>query len=661
MNRRERRRQGRRNRKAEPPATRAAVVDELLTRASQHIEAGETDDAEALLRQATAQAPTDAEAYHMLALIAYQQGRLVEAGEFILEATTRDDTDVTLHANCGAMMNMLGRAREAEAACRHVIELQPDHAEAHNNLAVALEVQGRIEEAFAAGAEAVRLRPDYPEAHINLGLNLRSGNLIEAVETYAEAIKAAPANPMARANLSVALRELGEIAEAENQSRAAIDINPDYAEAHNAFGNVLVVKGEPEQAIAAFERAAELRPEYAEARINRAAALFKSGRSGDAEAAYRDIVDDHDELAEAHAGLGVVLLAAGRLDEATAAFRRAVELNPNLGDAQYNLVCADGANLSGGEIDALGDLANDDKLSPRDRIGHFFALGEAADQQGDAESAFVAFESGNALRKSELKKIGWAFDPDAYDRMVDDIIAEFDTVPAGGDRPGNLSEVPVFVVGVPRSGTTLIEQIAASHPLVHGAGEIESLDGVTPGDAGAAEAVLERLRAPAGEVRVIDKTPSNLLHLGAVQSLFPRARVVLCRRDLLDTGVSCFFQNFVDAHPWTTDLEHIGRLIRASERLAGYWRKALTLPLLDVAYEDVLLDQEGQTRRLIEFLGLEWDDACLRFHETERPVLTASNWQVRKPLYSASKGRASRYESHLVALRAGLAGEKPPA
>ena len=631
----------------------------MLTKAEAHLEAGRTDEAEELCKDVTARAPLDAEAFHMLAMIAYQDGRLEEAGNAILEAITRNDTDIAMHANCGAIMNMLGRAQEAEAACRHVIDLDPENAEAHNNLTVALEVQGRADEALNVCAEALRLRPDYPEAHINQGnLRLRNGDLVGAVESYAAVIRTAPDNVMARANIGIALRELGEFDEAENQCRAAIETNPAFPEAHNALGNLLVVTDRPGQAVNCFRQAVELRPSYLEARANLAAALFKCGDIEAAERAYRDTIAENEAFAEAHAGLGVVLLADGRLDEAVAAFRRTVAIKPGLGEAQYNLAAA-GAEISEDGIARIRELAETDEMPAQDRIALRFALGEYADQRGDAAAAFAEFLAGNELRKLELEGTGQAFDVDAHDRDVLRIVSAFnsDTFDESSDV-GNPTEVPVFIVGMPRSGTTLVEQIAASHPSVCGAGEIETLSGFSTADPiaakGAEDDILTRFLLASDAERVIDKTPFNFFYLGIIRKLFPNSRLVHCLRDPLDTGVSCFFQNFSVNHPWSTDLGQIGCYMRAYERLMNHWHEVLPAPPLEVRYEELVNDPETHSRRLIDFLGLEWDDACLDFHQTRRPVLSASNWQVRKPLYDTSVGRAAAYEPYLRPLLDGL-------
>ncbi len=321
------------------------------------------------------------------------------------------------------------------------------------------------------------------------------------------------------------------------------------------------------------------------------------------------------------------------------------------------------------------------RLSADDKKKLHFTLAKAFEEKADADAAFAHYRRGNELQRAAFAGQSLRFDAEAQDRLVARTEAVF-TGQFFAERQsfGIASEAPVFVVGMPRSGTTLVEQIAASHPQVHGAGErwemdvaahnlsdtlgaqapypenVAELDEATAARLG--EAYLGRLREVAGDAeRVIDKLPFNYLRLGLIAVLLPRARVIHCRRDVRDTCLSCYFQNFSIPYPWTTDLCEIGRYHRAYERLMAHWRSVLPRAMLEVDYEDLVADQEGQSRRIIDFLGLQWDPRCLDFHRTQRQVSTASAWQVRRPIYATSVGRWRAYERMLEPLEAGLAGE----
>ncbi len=676
MNRKERRalRRGKNRANKTDPSVAAD-----LKNAEALMDSGDMVAAERAFQEVTCKDPLNAEAYHMLALIAYAGGHMVEAGERILEATTRNDDDPAIHANCGAIMNLLGRPQEAEAACRHVIDLDPDHAEAHNNLAVSLEVQGRLDEARDAATRAIELDADYVEAHINLGnITLRSGDPEAAVECYRAAIAINPENLMARANLGVALREAGDLDGAEAACRAALEINAEFAEAHNSLGNVLKEKRDWAGAKDAFQAAMVCRPGYWEAHLNLAAVNFKDGDIEAAQAHYRDILATQENLAEAHEGLGVVLLAAGQLDDAVEHFQKAVEIKPTLGTAQYNLATGAAESIDDTQVTAMRALFQDKRLSDPDRAKLHFALGEINHQRGNVETAFADFEAGNELVKTLLERKGLGFDVEAFEWRILAIKFAYNAeLLAAGKDGGDSTDKPVFIVGLPRSGTTLAEQIIANHPQVAGKGEMGFIRVLCSEDAALAEAVageakgkiaekivadladryLERLTEGAEDAaRITDKTPYNFLYLGQIQLLFPHAHIVHCRRDPLDAGFSCYRQNFTGPHAWACDLGDIGHFQQASERLMAYWKEASSLSIIDLQYEDMVADQEATSRKLIDFLGLEWDAACLDFHTSERPVLTASNWQVRKPLYTSAVGGAAPYEEFLGDLKASIAG-----
>lgn len=667
MNRKERRRQRKLVRGAGVDPTAKALYD----RAVRSLDAGQSADAAKLLRQAIVADPFFAEALHLLGMLEYQAGRLEDASDLILRAADLDETNPVYHANCGAVLNLLGRAAEAEAASRHVIDLVPDHAEAHNNLSVALDLQGRTDEALVACRRAIELKPDYAEAHINLGnMRFRQGFLDDAVAAYREAVRLAPGNAMARANLAAALRRQGALGEAEAVAREAIRRSPSYAEAHNNLGTVLKDQGDLAGAIAAFEQAIRLRPAYLDAYLNLGAALYGLGRMTDAEAAYRRLVDMAPKVAEARRGLGVVLLAVGETAAAIECFREAVRLKPAYAEAYYDLASS-GTDLSDGEIAKITELLAHPDLKPEASVPLHFALGETLDRKGQAEAAFAHVTQGNGKRRALLAAQGRTFDPEAHDRFIDDITRVFDRAFfATRSNFGGDSAAPVFVVGLPRAGTTLVEQIAASHPAVTGVGETDlgarlagSVAGFPGGAAALERGAVARLAEEAlatlvssahAATRVIEKTPANFLYLGLLALVFPKARVVHCRRDARDVAISCYFQNFAAPLAWSTDLVDIARYVRAYRRLMKHWQEVLPLALLTVDYERLVVDPETESRRLVDFLGLPWDDACLRFHESRRVVRTASSWQVRRPIYTGAVGRWRAYASHLADLERDL-------
>ncbi|MBO6520535.1 MAG: sulfotransferase [Rhodospirillales bacterium] len=662
MNRHERRRQeslgigG-----AEPSDAKAVNAAKARVRAAEKkLDTGDVAGAMATLKEAQALDPKNARAWFLTAMLDLNAGRITEAGDAILKASLLDEEDINIHANCAAIMNLCGRPMEAEASARFVLERMPDMPEAHCNLGVALEAQGKVADAREALSKAIDLRPGYPDALISLGnLWFRAGDYVSAAESFAAAVQSRPENVMAKTNLAVALRHLGELAAAEQQCLEAISLDQGYAEAHNALGNVRLQLGDVPGAVRAFEDAVRRREAYPEARANLAGAKFKAGDFEGAEAAYQDVLERHPEFAEAALGLGVVLLAEGRVEEAERRFRRAVEIRPALGEAWMNIADARGADIGDEDLKVLRERAADSRLAEEDRIAFLFALGAAEDAKGNYAAAMEAYTQGNERRRKQAEKAESAFDPDAFDEEIDSVISILSKEAlASLEQFGDTEAEMIFICGMPRSGTTLVEQTLAAHPAVTGAGEVDILSGLLddyPADVPDMDAARTRLLAdtylarlpvaPRDGRRVTDKTPQNVFFLGLIQALFPNAKIVHCRRDANDVALSNYFQNFkAGGLDWSTRLDDIRRYAAAEDRIMAHWRDTLSIGIHEVAYEDMVANPEGEARKLLEFCGLDWDDAVARPHEATGTVLTASNWQVRKPVYNTSVGRWQHYK-----------------
>lgn len=620
MNREERRRQKKLGHNksvvVSPEAAKAAHTH--LEQAKGLFEKGEYDEADELCQDASASMPLDAEPFHLRALIQYRLGNLSLAGNMILEAITRNDEDPEIHANCGTIMNMLGRHAEAEAACRYVISLRPRRADAYGNLAVALEMQGRFDEAIEASLQALKLQPDYPEARINLGnLLVRKGDLIGAVEAYAMVIEAAPESPTACANMSVALLQLGELEAAETFARQALDINPDYPEALIALGNALSAQALYSNALQAFEKALALLPLSIEATTCRASVLLACGQLDEAEAACRELIVDGEGAAEIFVGLGRALLAKGQLDDAVSSFRSALEIKPALADAHCKLAFALGAAMTDAELDALQKITVAPKTYVSDRVALQFALAGILDSRGDGDKAFAAYGAGNTLRESLLNINEIEFDPNEYDDHIETLTKVFsDSQKTSATSRGSDTDAPVFVVGMPNSGITHIEQILSAHPKVVSLGDaatVLDLVGDEPenylDDIGVFEALVEtaglKFTCTEAVERVVDTTPLHFLYLGVIERLFPNARIIHCLRDPMETGLACYFQDFRMDHSWSTNISHIKRFMDGEVRIMKHWKQKVQLPVLTMTYEMLATDPDTAQQQLFDFLDLD--------------------------------------------------------
>jgi tetratricopeptide (TPR) repeat protein len=550
------------------------------------------------------------------------------------------------HYNLGIALMELGKPEEAAACYRRALELKPDYANAHNNLGHALIVLGKSDEAVACCRRALALRPDFVEAHNNLGIAfLEQGKVDEAVACFRRALELKPEFPEALNNLGVACRDQGNPDEAVACCRRALALKPNYPEAHYNLGNALKDRSELHEAIACYRRAIELKP----------------------------------ELAEAHGELGCALGEIGDLGGAEHSFRSALRLNPRIAFVHCKLAQLLGCKLPEKDLADQRRLLAEGKWTDQQRLCLHFGLARVLDARGEYAEAADHAEQANSLQLSEWRKQGKEYDPkwcaDLVNRMIAVCTADFFERVRGF---GLESEVPVFIVGLPRSGTTLVEQILASHSHVFGAGEIRLADGTMAALAergrDAIEGLrhidhetarrlacrhLERLRALSPTaVRIVDKLPENYLYLGLLTSLFPRARFIHCCRDLRDVAVSCWMTPFEEIR-WASDQQHIASRFHEYHRIMEHWREVLPVPLLEVDYEETVADLEGVARRLVAWCGLEWEAGCLEFHRAKRPVKTASAAQVRQPIYTSSVGRWRHYEQSLATLLGGLTACPP--
>lgn len=370
-----------------------------------------------------------------------------------------------------------------------------------------------------------------------------------------------------------------------------------------------------------------------------------------------------------HNGRGLACADAGRVEEAEASFRRAFDIDPMLPGACLNLARFRRFDASDAALVARMERLLSRRLDPVLAADLHFALAKAKDDMGNVASAAAHLRIANRLMHERLR-----FDPDSHARAVDALIDTFDATffaPRAG--MGASCEGPLFIIGMPRSGTSLAEQMLAAHPAVHGGGERRDVDriarrirqvtgsrdryprcaaelGPEPAEM-LARQYLEGGAAPgAGERRVTDKLPTNFLHLGLIALLLPGARIVHCRRDPRDIALSVYAQQFAEGHVWAYAFEDIAAFHSQYERLMTHWRAVLPRPLLELDYEELVRDPEPACRRLLAFCGLDWDPVCLEFHRHRRVVDTASNWQVRQPLYRSSVGRWRRYAPHLPEL-----------
>ena len=670
---------------------------------------GKIPEAVACCRRALELKPDYPEAHYNLGIVLKEQGKLDEAVACYRRALALKPDYVDAHSNLGNALNNQGKLDEAVACHRRALQLKPDSAEAHNNLGAAFKEQGKLDEAVVCYRRALELKLDSAEAHYNLGIALKEqGKLDEAVACYRRALELKPDYVEAHSNLGNALKDQGKLDEAVACHRRALQLKPDSAETHNNLGAAFNEQVKLDEAVACYRRALQLKPDYVEAHSNLGNTLKDQGKLDEAVACYRRALQLKPNFAEVHSNLGNALKDQGKLDEALSCCRRALELKPDcagahntlgsvleqMGDLQgaedsfraalrhnsrlafahYNLAALLGSTIPENDLAAQRRLLEEMELPDAQRLLLHFGVAQSLNARGEYAESAEHLARGNSLQLAYWRKRGQEYAPKEHELLVTRMIAVctpdfFEQVRGFGLE----SELPVFVVGLPRSGTTLIEQILASHSQVFGAGEITLAEGTLAALGGQgvdfieglrqldretahrlASRHLERLRAlnPTA-LRIVDKMPENYLFVGLLASLFPRAKFIHCRRDLRDVAVSCWMTHFQDIR-WANDEQHIVSRFQAYQRMMDHWRKALPVPLLEVNYEETVADLEGVARKLVAWCGLAWEPKCLEFHQTKRPVRTASAVQVRQPVFRTSVGRWKHYEHALATLFARL-------
>lgn len=698
---------GRKQPSSSPPQAgqdKTLTIEEALQRAHAHWNAGQTPQAEMLCQRVLSAWPGQADALHLLGVMAQAFGNLDLGVQYLRQACLAPRAPAIYFSNLAEMCRQKGLLEDAEQAARRATALQPDLVPAWNNLGIVLQEAGKLEESAICLERVTTLQPLNPEAHNNLGNTyLRMRRLDRARLMYDKALSLHPGYGEAHSNRAHLLHALGRYDEAAAAARQAIAIHPQLADAYLNLAEIEMSRQRHAEAQNWLDALLAFAPNHPGGLSARAKTLKHFDRLDEALAAASAAAFAAPKAANVHNALGEVQQAMGRFDDALASFGRAASL-PGLeretahvnqaalvmelgrsGEAavlverilEANPHCA-AAWSSRAEIKTFTagdpDIARMEALLGPEGVAHFkdrmafhFALGKAYLDHGNSAQAFRHLDEGNRLKRGTF-----AFDIDATRRWMGDIAQRF--TPAllkSLAGAGSRSDMPIFVLGMPRSGTTLVEQILASHPQVRGAGELRAVQGLVdrlgdypaiasrlaPADlARLGEVYLAQVRPLAkGRARVVDKMPANFLNAGLIHLMLPDARIVHCRRDPVDTCLSCYTKLFSGEQMFAYDLRELGLFNRAYQTLMAHWRAVLPPDrFIDVDYEAVIENLEGEARRLVAFLGLPWDEACLHFHKTERPVRTASVNQVRQPIYRTSAGRWKAHAAHLEPLLSAL-------
>lgn len=600
-----------------------------------------------------------------LALQHYQDGQLQQAQDICLRILRRQQRpDAIL-----ILAKIAHEQREFELAVeryQQFLGIIPDHAQTHFYLGVVLEELGHTERAIEHYRKSITITAN------NAAVFSHLAEACSKLQRWEEAIKAYQQVLVIQADDVGTMIKLGQafnaaklIPESILMYEQALTLQPGNAQVHRHLGASLIIMGQVKKAITCFEQALSLRPDYFAVRIDLALALRHLGRAEEALVPLEEAIGLKPDDIEAHINLALTLKQLGQIEPAIERLEQLLMIRPACGRAYYHISMITPKQEL---IPVVEKLVSDPSLPNGDAMYGHFALGNFFDSGKSFAQAFKHYLRANALQRQTL-----TYDARENRQYVDSLIKVYSKGFFQGKRQfGSASRLPVFIVGMPRSGTSLIEQILSSHALVHGAGEIRACPAINYSIAHQLKyarpepecmSLIDRkmveensarylqelaLHCPTA-VRITDKEPGNFFRIGLIKTLFPDARIIHCQRNPLDNCTSVFFHCFT-AFRCSFEMTELGQFHRDYQRLMTHWHKLFPGEIFTVQYEELVADQERVSKRLIDYLGLQWDEKCLDFHNNERNVVSPSNLQIRQPMYETSINRWKRYEKYLQPL-----------
>jgi tetratricopeptide (TPR) repeat protein len=646
-------------------------------------EIGQLDEAIKRFEKAIAIKPDYAEAHNNLGVTLQNLGLMDEAVKSYEKAIALKPDYTESHNNLGVTLQNLGLMDEAVKSYEKAIAFRPDYAEGHNNLGNIFKELEQLDAAVINYEKVIAINPDYPEAHYNLGNTLRElGQLETAIKSYEKVIAIKPDYADVHYNLGNTLRELGQSESAIKSYEKALAIKPDYAEVHNNLGNVLRDLGQLDAAVKSYEKALTIKPDFANACNNLGFTLQELGQLDAAVKSYEKALAINSNYYEALNNLGITYQHLGQINDSINQYEKAIAINPDYSIAYYNLSYLKKYTANDPQITKMKSLLSDSKLSRSDRINLCFALAKVNENLDNQDELFKYLHEANRLRKQELI---YSFDKkQKFFTIIKEIFNK---------NPHNIEQSlsfelstfkPIFIVGMPRSGSTLVEQIMSNHHAVHGAGELSNLtkiigltvsDNLTQGSDIASTSiggkkinfsdaysipetvflsireqyldVLSNLNVP--ESVITDKSLSNFRYIGFILTAFPEAKIVHMKRDARAICWS-IYSLYLKGVDYGNNFEDLTEFYGLYADLMDYWHQLFPGKIYDMCYEDLTINQEEETRKLLQYCELDWDENCLSFHKNIRTVKTASSIQVREKMYQGSSDTWKKHETYLKPL-----------
>lgn len=641
---------------------------ELLKQAMQSMRA-EPGRAAALCRTLLHSEPNNIDATLLLSEALRVSGDIPGAHAIVAPLAAAHPRLFGAQRQLGIILAAMNSPVPASLALRAAAESNPDHPTIWRDLADQLARSGDARGARAAYLRHAHARTMEPRLAA-VGDALRAGDAETAEQTLRAFLSEHPTDVNALRMMAEANARLGRYAEAEAALRRVIELAPDFPLTRHELGQLLLSLGRADDALAEARNLLQLDPKNVGSRRLLAAALNSRGDYAEALEIYQQLVAEDPKRAASWATIGHVLKTMGRTEEGIEAYRKSIALAPDMGDAYWGLANLKTVRLTDAEVDQLQAQLERPEVKAQDRVSMFYTLGKALEQRNDIEGAFAAYAEGAVLRRTYDR-----YDADALTAFVDACIDLQDPTFFASRAGGETAADPIFIIGLPRSGSTLVEQILASHSQVEGTMELSDLQNIARSIDGGGIAYLEALQSLGAEARrelgqsylqttrsrrklgrpcFIDKMPNNWMHVGLIQLILPNANIIDARRHPMACGWSCFRQHFPVGQPFSYDLGDIGRYYADYARLMAHYDRMLPGRVHRVIHEHLVADPETEIRALLAHCGLPFEDQCLRPHETKRAVHTASAEQVRQPISVKSLDEWRAYEAHLEPLRKAL-------
>jgi tetratricopeptide (TPR) repeat protein len=620
-----------------------------------------------LCRDALAEEPRDDKIRVLLGTVLVRQNNFAEAEKELRDVITRFPDIPKANRELGNALIAQGKGDEAIECYKRVIELTPDNPAAHRDLAMAYKTLGKSKDAERALDESFELDPERKQL-VLAAEHQQAGEFGKAEIICREILRRDPRNVNATRMLGTLARDLGKPRLAARMLRNAVKLTPDFFGARMDLARVLMEIDELDEGESVIQEAIRLHPELPQPYSLLGNLYNKKGDFEEAVKVFQQALEIQPDHGASLAAMGHSLKTIGRQEESIDTYRDCIRKFPEFGEAYWALANLKTFKFSDDEVAVMEKAVVNEKLPDETRVNFNYSLGKSYEDSGDYDRAFQAYARGNALRRPNE-----SYDPvhteSVHDQIIETITSEFLKQNEGNGHP---DDAPIFIVGLPRSGSTLIEQILASHSMVDGTHElpdlpriIKTINDQQPGGVGYPMALQHYGKELASLGRqyiestarfrksapyFTDKMPNNFAGIGLIAAILPNAKIVNARRHPLDSCMGCFKQLFYKGQSFTYDLVELGEYYLEYERLMAHWHEVLPGKVLDIHYEEMVADQENQTRRLIQHCGLPWEDQVLRFYETDRAIVTASSEQVRQPIYSKSVNSWRRFEDHLEPL-----------